>query len=99
MKKLIAIFIVFISVHTYGQTEYENLSKSQLIEGYYLAIDEVIIQLDSINNNILKQKWIEKIEFIKDEKYKDIYGNTGGKIFIFPKKRFKKKLLEYYKHE
>ena len=71
---------------------------STLIEGYYLVIDEFITQLDSVNNNSFSPKWIERIEFIKDEKYKDIYGNTGGKIYIYPKKRFKKKLLEYYKY-
>jgi hypothetical protein len=70
------------------------IQDSELIEGYYLVIDEFIIQLDSNFN----PKWIKKIEFIKNEKYKDIYGNTGGKIYIYPKKRFKKKLLEHYKH-
>ena len=71
---------------------------SGLIDGYYLVIDKFVILLDSVNTNSFSLKWIERLEFIKDEKYKDIYGNTGGKIYIYPKKRFKKKLLEYYKY-
>jgi len=80
------------------QNKYESLSKTQLI-GSYLVIDDFVIRFDSVNISNFNPKWIEKIEFIKDEKYKSIYGDTGGKIYIYPKKRFKKILLKSYKYD
>jgi hypothetical protein len=61
---------------------------------YYLAIDTVLIQLDSIERNSFNPKWIDKIELVTDPKYRNSYGNKGGDIYIYPKKRFKKRLLE-----
>jgi hypothetical protein len=38
---------------------------------------------DSINPN-----WIEKIEFLKSEEQKYIYGNDNGLVLIYPKKKY-----------
>ena len=89
---------IFNKVDTYRPTPYV----------YFLILDDFIIQLGntssaldstiSANLEFLNNsKWIKKMVIIKDEKDKYIRGNTGGKIYIYPKKRFKKKLLKYFK--
>jgi hypothetical protein len=65
---------------------------------YYLVIDTALIQLNSIERNNFNPKWVDKMEFRTDPKYRNIYGNKRGDIYIYPKKRFKKKLLERYKY-
>ena len=100
MKKLIVIsIIVFISICSYGQNDsLQQISKPKV--EYYLVIDKTtIIQFDSLNTDVSDLKWIKKIAVVRDEKTKHIYGNTGGKIFIYPKKRFRNKLLENYKRD
>ena len=72
------IFTAFISVYSYGQK----------VETYFV-IDKTAIQVDSLNIDFINPKCIKKMEFLKDEKYKNIYGNTGGELHIYPKKRFK----------
>ena len=100
LEKEVNLSLIILGLALNEKARIPSLTQnSELIEGYYLVIDEFTIRLDSVSNNSFSPKWIEKIEFVKDEKYKDIYGNTGGKIYIYPKKRFKKKLLEYYKHD
>jgi len=89
-KILVFVFIVSFSICLYGQS-----SSSQRIENY-LVIDKTnVIQIDSLH--FINPKWIKKITLIKDEKYKDIYGNTGGRLFIYPKKRFKNTLENEYR--
>ena len=91
MKKIIVILIVFISVYTFGQNKYD----------FYLVIDKYVIQIDTIRfdtvSHSLDPKWIKKMEVIRD-KNQNLHGN-GGKIYIYPKKKFKKKLLEEYKRD
>ena len=81
------IFAVYSSICSYGQKTF-----SQKVETYFVIDKTTVIQIDSLNKDFIKPKWIKKMVLLKDEKYKSIYGNTGGKLLVYPKKRFKKTL-------
>jgi hypothetical protein len=109
MKKWIAIYvIVFVSICLYGQSDtIQQTSKSKI--DYCLVMDRTTLiqldnlqnlQLDSLSTVVINPKWIKKLILMKDERYKYIYGDTGGRLYIYPKRRFKKdlkNLLENYK--
>ena len=83
------IFTVFISTYSYGQNSLSQQTFGQKVETYFVINKATLIQIDSLNTDFIKPKWIKKMEFLKDEQYKTIYGNTGGKLLVYPKKRFK----------
>jgi len=83
------IFTIFSSIYSYGQNSFSQQVFGQKIETYFVIDKTTLIQIDSLNTDFIEPKWIKKIEFLKDEKYKYIYGNTGGKLLVYPKKRFK----------
>lgn len=100
MKNWITILLFLIPIYICGQGKHLNEIDSVLNQKptteVYLIIDEVSILLDSISIQRINPKWIKNIEFVKKEKYKYIYGNGGGYALIYPKKKFKKKLSEYF---
>jgi len=71
-----------------GKTD--TLTQSKII----LVIDTLEIRLDSISMKQIKPEWIKAIEVVKEEKYKNLYGNGNGDIYIYPKNRFKKIILK-----
>jgi len=83
------IFTVSISTYSYGQNSLSQQTFGQKVETYFVINKTTLIQIDSLNTDFIKPKWIKKMEFLKDEQYKTIYGNTGGKLLVYPKKRFK----------
>ena len=82
------IFTVSISIYSYGQNSSAQQTFGQKVEIYFVFDKTTLIQIDSLNVDFIKPKWIKKIELLKDERYKNIYGNTGGKLLVYPKKRF-----------
>ena len=86
------IFTIFISICSYGQNSSSQQTFLQRVETYFVVDNTTLIQIDSLNTDFIKPKWIKKMEFLKDEKYINIYGNTGGKLLVYPKKRFKNTL-------
>ena len=91
MKSKIFIFAYIlttsISIYSYGQNSFLQQVVGQKVEIYFVINKTTLIQIDSLNTDFIKQTWIKKIEIIKNEKYKNIYGNTGGKLFVYPKKK------------
>ena len=83
------IFTVSISTYLYGQNSFLQQVFGQKVETYFVIDKTTLIQIDSLNTDFIKPKWVKKMEFLKDEQYKTIYGNTGGKLLVYPKKRFK----------
>ena len=93
------LFILAVSIfgYLYGQDSTWKPNTE-----FYLVIDKnTVIPLDSLSNDKIhadfNPKWIKKMTLLKDEKYKYIYRDTGGKLLIYIKKRYKNKLLEYHK--
>ena len=95
MKKIVAIYIIIsISICSYGQNDSLQQTSNADVT-YYLVIDKrTVIPLDSLSKDAITPKWIKKVVNVKDEKYRYVFGNTGGKLLMYPKKRYKKKLLE-----
>ena len=83
------IFTVSMSICLYGQNPSSQPIFGQKVETYFVIDKITLIQTNSLNIDFIKPKWIKKMEFLKDEKYKNIHGNTGGKLLVYPKKRFK----------
>ena len=83
------IFTIFMSICSYGQNSFSQQTFGQRVETYFVVDKTTLIQIDSLNIDFIKPKWIKKMEFLKDEKYINIYGDTGGKLLVYPKKRFK----------
>ena len=61
----------------------------------YLVIDDFAIQLKDGYIESINPRWIKKMMIVKDGKYKYIYGNMSGKIYIYPKEEFRERLLKY----
>lgn len=100
------ILIVFFPILIYGQKDSSDLrvvihgeptitSRPELI----IVIDKLNIRLDSITVKRINPQWIKKIEVIKEQKYKTIYGNNDGVVFIYPKNKYKKRILKLIGHE
>lgn len=101
MKKHLLILIVFFPILLYSQKDFsaaiitingetDTSSRPKMI----LVIDTLEIRLDSISIKQIKPKWIKIIKVVKEEKYKNLYGNGNGDIYIYPKSRYKKKILK-----
>ena len=59
-----------------------------------MIIDTINIRLDSISIKKIEPKWIKKIEVLKEQKDKDIYGNKVECILMYPKKRYRTKIIK-----
>ena len=81
-----------LALCSYGQNSSSQQTFVQRVETYFVVDKTTLIQIDSLNTDFIKPKWIKKMEFLKDEKHINIYGNTGGKLLVYPKKRFKNTL-------
>jgi hypothetical protein len=101
MTARLLILILFFPILLYGQKnssdvrvaisgETDTLTRSKMI----LVIDTLEIRLDSISIKQIKPEWIKAIEVVKEEKYKNLYGDGNGDIYIYPKDRFKKRILK-----
>jgi len=103
MTARLLILILFFPILLYGQKNSSDVriakscatdtsSRQKMI----LVIDTLEIRLDSISIKQIKPEWIKAIEVVKEEKYKNVYGNGNGDIYIYPKNRYKKKLLKQF---
>jgi hypothetical protein len=101
MTARLLILILFFPILLYGQNNSSDVrvaiseetdisSRPKMI----LVIDTLEIRLDSISIKQIKPEWIKAIEVVKEEKYKNLYGDGNGDIYIYPKDRFKKRILK-----
>lgn len=95
---LFVIILIFVSFPLRSQTDTVIIRGEPFNYPYpqmFLILDTVKIELDSISLKSIDPKWIKKIEVMKGKEYEQLYGNKDGVIFIYPKKRFQKRM----KHE
>ena len=59
-----------------------------------LVIDKSQININRIAYQKIDNKWIRKIEFIKNKEYISLYGNKDGVVFIYTKSRYRKQIIE-----
>jgi hypothetical protein len=95
MKIQFLIALVSISIFSFGQIDSKNdtiVFRGEPIEKeeakYILILGTENYKIDTTLLHKLEPKWIKKIEVLKSEKEKYIYGNGHGILLIYPKKRY-----------
>jgi len=71
------------------QSEQSYTQKPALV----LVLDTYRIHLDTMSLKLIQPNWIKRLEVIKSEKLKTVHGNTDGVVFIYPKRRYRKRIL------
>jgi len=101
MKKHLLVLIVFLPILLHGQKDFSvyriaisDETDTSFRPKMILVIDTLEIILDSISIKQIKPKWIKTIKVVKEKKYKNLYGNGKGDIYIYPKNRYKKKIIK-----
>lgn len=92
MRYIITILIFSITLFTYGQNPNDisvriNSEPLDSLPQFVVKMNETEYFLDSIPDSI-NPDWIEKIEVLKSEAQKYIYGNNNGVVLIYPKKKY-----------
>lgn len=92
MRHIFTILIFSISFFTYGQNLNDisvriNSEPLDSLPKFVIKLNETEYFLDTIPDTI-NPSWIEKIEVLKSEKQKYIYGNDNGVVLIYPKKKY-----------
>jgi len=96
MRHIFTILIFLISFFTYGQNVNDisvriNSESLDSLPKFIIKMNETEYFLDTIPNSI-NPKWIEKIEVLKREEQKYLYGNWNGIVLIYPKKKYIKQI-------
>jgi hypothetical protein len=96
MRCIFTILIFSISFLTFGQNE--NNITVRINSGAHDSLPKFVIKmngteyfLDSIPNSI-NPNWIDKIEILKSEEQKYIYGNGNRIVLIYPQKKYYKQI-------
>jgi len=95
MKYKFLILFLLITITTFGQDNFRIEIKSGQVKDapiMILKMNSNYFQLDNFSRNQINPKWIKKIEVLKREKDKNLFGNSNGIVLIYPKKRFKRKI-------
>jgi len=92
MRYIFTILIFSISFFTYGQnlddiTVRINSEPLDSLPRFVIKMNETEYFLDTIPDSI-NPDWIEKIEVLKSEEQKYIYGDGNGVVLIYPKKKY-----------
>ena len=92
MRYIFTILIFSISFFTYGQNLNDisvriNSEPLDSLPKFVIKMNETEYFLDTIPDSI-NPNWIEKIEVLKSEEQKYIYGNGDGIVLIYPKKEY-----------
>lgn len=92
MRYIFTILVFSISFFTYGQNLNDisvriNSEPLDSLLKFVIKMNETEYFLDTIPDSI-NPNWIEKIEVLKSEEQKYIYGNDNGVVLIYPKKKY-----------
>jgi|GEM_PF-1457473 len=92
MRYIFTILIITISFFTYGQNLNDisvriNSEPLDSLPKFVIKMNETEYFLDTIPDSI-NPNWIEKIEVLKSEEQKYIYGSDKGVVLIYPKKKY-----------
>jgi hypothetical protein len=96
MRYIFTIMIFSISFLSFGQNLNDinvriNSEPLDSLPKFVIKMDETEYFSDSIPNSI-NPNWIEKIEVLKSEEQKYLYGNGNGIVLIYPKKKYFKQI-------
>ncbi len=84
MRYIFSILIFSISLLAYGQDKNDinfriNNEPLDSLPKFVIKLDKMEYSLDSIPNSI-NPNWIDKIEVLKSEEQKYLYGNGNGVV-------------------
>jgi hypothetical protein len=96
MRYIFTILIFSISFLTFGQkgndiTVRINSEPLDSLPKYVIKMNETEYYFDTLPESI-NPNWIEKIEVLKSEEQRNIYGNGNGIILIYPKSKYFKQI-------
>jgi len=96
MRYIFSILIFSISIFTYGQNLNDisvriNSEPLDSLPKFVIKMNESEYFLDTVPDS-LNPNWIEKIEVLKSEQQKYIYGNGNGIVLIYPHKKYFKQI-------
>ena len=96
MRYIFSILIFSLSLLAYGQDKNDinvriNNEPLDSLPKFVIKMDKTEYFLDSIPNSI-NPNWIDKIEVLKSEEQKYLYGNGNGVVLIYPKKKYFKQI-------
>ena len=90
MKKIFLPFLLLFSVVFTSLAQVNNDSADY--PNRILILDTIKIPLENSKDYFIAVEWVEKMEIIKDEKYRTLFGNKDGVIYIYIKKKYIKKV-------
>jgi len=98
MRQIFLILFLLFSILAYGQENNSvdiRINSGQITNPPLMIIkmDSIDYHLDSVTQSQINPRMIKKIEVLKSEKDKNLYGNQNGIVLIYPKKRFERKIL------
>jgi hypothetical protein len=110
MRKILTLFLLCTSsIIVEAQINLDSLvhrDKPKLIEhnpyppkvypDIYIQIDTFNIKLDTASIKLIDPDWIKKVVIIKEEKYKELFGNNKPVLMIIPKKKFKNNISDLF---
>lgn len=96
MRHLLTTLFCSISLLLFGQGKNSihvqiNSEPFDSLPKFVITMDETDYFLDSMPYSI-NPSWIKKIEVLKKEEQKHIYGNGNGVVLIYPKKKYFKQI-------
>jgi hypothetical protein len=97
MKIQILILFFTITISSFGQVV--SVNDSIGYRGYMLILGNENHRIDTTMLDKIDPTWIKKIEVLKSQEGKNIFGNNNGIILIYPKKRFHQEINTLIKQE
>ncbi len=96
MRYIFTILIFSISLFIYGQNLNDisariNSEPLDSLPKFVVKMNEIEYYFDTIPASI-NPNWIEKIEVLKSEEQKYIYGNANGIVLIYPQTKYFKQI-------
>lgn len=90
------MLIFSLSLLAYGQDKKDiniriNNEPLDSLPKFVIIMDKTVYSLDSIPNSI-NPSWIDKIEVLKSEEQKYLFGNGNGVVLIYPQEKYFKQI-------
>ncbi|WP_066627876.1 energy transducer TonB [Labilibacter marinus] len=94
-KVKISILLIIFTNSVYGQIYLEYNQETIDRPTHVLVIDGEEYPIDSTFMYKIDPNWIKKIEILKREEEKVIFGDKDGIVLIYPKKKYYERTLQY----
>ena len=96
MRHIFTMLIFSLSLLAYGQDKKDiniriNNEPLDSLPKFVIIMDKTEYSLDSIPNSI-NPSWIDKIEVLKSEEQKYLFGNGNGVVLIYPQEKYFKQI-------